>query len=81
MVPVGFSLVPHGQRRGGGPGAAAPAAEGTPWPAQVLMMGLIFAKLWSLFCNQGEKDGAAQRLESEAEGLAPEGDSRGETGF
>lgn len=39
------------------------------------MMGLIFAKLWSLFCNQGE-DGAAQWLESVEEGLAAEGDSR-----
>lgn len=41
------------------------------------MMGLIFAKLWSLFCNQGEKDGAARRLESEAEGLAADGDTGG----
>lgn len=45
------------------------------------MMGLIFAKLWSLFCNQGEPDGAAQRLESEAEGLYAEGDSWGDAGI
>lgn len=44
------------------------------------MMGLIFAKLWSLFSNQGEKDGAAQRLESKERGLAAEGDS-GRQGF
>lgn len=29
---VGFSAVPHGPRRGGGPGAAAPAAEGPRGP-------------------------------------------------
>lgn len=34
------------------------------------MMGLIFAKLWNLFSNQGEEDGAAERLGPEAEGLA-----------
>lgn len=31
-VSVGFSLVPHSPRRGGGPGAAAPAAEGPRGP-------------------------------------------------
>lgn len=44
------------------------------------MMGLIFAKLWSLFSNQGEKDGAAQRLEPEKGDLAAQGDS-GRQGF
>lgn len=37
------------------------------------MMGLIFAKLWSLFCNQGEEHGAAQRLDSGAEGPGASG--------
>lgn len=41
-----------------------------PAARQVLMMGLIFAKLWNLFSKQGEEDGAAERRGSEAKGLA-----------
>lgn len=44
-------------------------------------MGLIFAKLWSLFSNQGEQDGAAGRLGPGEKGLAAEGDRQLEAGL